>query len=92
MNRVTRCSRWRAWRPASAAAGQRQGSFAPWNLWTAGRGRSNGHAIRFLRNAKRVKYTRLREILAWLRETSGVNPAEHIDRPLVDIELECLRG
>ena len=53
---------------------------APYDV---GRGRSNGHAIRFLRNAKRVKYTRLCEILAWLREISGVNPAEHIDRPLI---------
>jgi peptidoglycan/xylan/chitin deacetylase (PgdA/CDA1 family) len=45
--------------------------------------RVNGSVIRFLRNAKQVTYTRFQEILATLRETTGVNPDDYSDRPLL---------
>jgi len=38
---------------------------------------------RFLRNAQRVTQRRCRDILAWLREVTRVNPDEYLERPLM---------
>ena len=45
--------------------------------YDAGPGGRNGSVVRFLRNAKQVRHTRLREVLAWLRETTKVTPEDH---------------
>lgn len=45
--------------------------------------RRRGSLVRYLRNAKQVPDARRREFLARLREATGVNPEEHVGRPLL---------
>ncbi len=51
--------------------------------YAAGPAGPGGAVVRFLRNLKQVKYDRFREILGVLRETTGVSPNDHVDRPLM---------
>ena len=51
--------------------------------YEAGPRRPTGFLVRFLRNAKQASYMRLQEILAALRETTRVNPDDHVDSPLM---------